>query len=253
MNLKNLLLILAFVTSLHSQENKNATLEVKYLHSVNLEDSPGAIVIDAFMTTNDKVSIYELDFANEANFIDEEDYSEEEEQESKTFIRIRSKKNPVFFKNLKNRTIHYIQRISMKPFLIEDSVNVFKWTIKNDYKTILGYNCQKAVLNYRGRNYTGYFTLEIPFNIGPWKFSGLPGTILEIREENDVLSIIANKVVVSNKKTNIDNPFIDQESISWNEYIKEYKKKFDELNSYVGPEGTRVSLPKKNIEVYIEE
>ena len=91
------------------------------------------------------------------------------------------------------------------------------------------------------------------FNAGPWKFSGLPGTILEIREENDVLSIVAEKVVISNKKTVIDNPFKGQESISWDEYIKEYKKKFDELKSYVGPKGTRVSIPKKNIEVYIEE
>ena len=81
----------------------------------------------------------------------------------------------------------------------------------------------------------------------------MPGTILEIREENDVLSIVAEKVVISNKKTVIDNPFKGQESISWDEYIKEYKKKFDELKSYVGPKGTRVSIPKKNIEVYIEE
>ena len=242
-----------FFTSLHAQEVKNATLEVKYTHSVNLENSPGAIQINAFMTTNEEASIYELDFANEANFIDEEDYVKGNGQESKTFIRIRAKKNPVFFKVTDHNTISYVQRISMKPFLVEDSVQVFKWSIKDDHKIILGYNCQKALLNFRGRNYTAYFTLEIPFNAGPWKFSGLPGTILEIKEENDVLSIVADKVVISNNKTVIDNPFKDQKPISWDEYLKEYRKKYDELNSYVGPTGTRISIPKKNIEVYIED
>ena len=251
--IKSFLLPFILVNLIYSQEVKNSTLEVKYTHSVNLENSSGVIELNAFLTSNEKVSIYELDFANEANFIDEEDYSEGNDRESKTLIRIRSKSNPVFFKVLDDKTINYIQRISMKPFLIEDSYTVFKWNIKDDYKNILGYKCQKAILNFRGRNYEAYFTLEIPFNAGPWKFSGLPGTILEIREENDVLNIIANKVVISNKKTVIDDPFSEQESISWDEYIKEYKKKFDELNSYVGPEGTRVRIPKKNIEVYIEE
>lgn len=251
--IKSFLLPFILVNLIYSQEVKNSTLEVKYTHSVNLENSPGVIELNAFLTSNEKVSIYELDFANEANFIDEEDYSEGNDRESKTLIRIRSKSNPVFFKVLDDKTINYIQRISMKPFLIEDSYTVFKWNIKDDYKNILGYKCQKAILNFRGRNYEAYFTLEIPFNAGPWKFSGLPVTILEIREENDVLNIIANKVVISNKKTAIDDPFSEQESISWDEYIKEYKKKFDELNSYVGPEGTRVRIPKKNIEVYIEE
>jgi GLPGLI family protein len=243
---------LLFSTLLLSQEVKHTTLEINYVHSVHLENSPGVFQVNAFLTTNSKASIYELDFANKADFIDEEDY-EDKEGESKVLIRIRPKSNPVFFKELKEKTINYIQRINMKPFMIEDSVKVFKWSINDDYKTILGYNCQKASLNYRGRNYTGYFTLEIPFNAGPWKFSGLPGTILEIREENDVLSIVANKVVISNRQTIIDNPFKDQESIFWDEYIKEYKKKFDELNSYVGPNDTRVTIPKKNIEVYIED
>lgn len=243
---------LLFSTLLLSQEVKHTTLKVNYSHTVHLENSPGAFQLNAFLSTNEKASIYELDFANKADFIDEEDY-EDKDGESKVAIRIRPKSNPVFFKKTKERTIHYIQRINMKPFLIEDSVEVFKWTIKDDYKIILGYNCQKAIINYRGRNYTGYFTLDIPFNAGPWKFSGLPGTILEIKEENDVLNIVANKVVITNKNTIIDNPFKDEESISWDDYIKEYKRKFDELNSYVDPNGTRVTIPKKNIEVYIED
>jgi GLPGLI family protein len=244
---------LLFSYLLVSQEVKESTLKVNYTHSVHLEDSPGIFQLNAFLTVNDKASLYELDFANKGDFIDEEDYGDGEDDNAKIAIRIRPKSNPVFFKILEDQTINYIQRINMKPFLIEDSVQVFKWTIKDDYKTILGYNCQKAVINYRGRNYVGYFTTEIPFNAGPWKFSGLPGTILEIKEENDVLNIVANKIVISNKHTVIDNPFKDEESISWDEYITKYRKKFDELNSYVDPNGTRVTIPKKNIEVYIED
>ncbi len=53
------------------------------------------------------------------------------------------------------------------------------WTITDEKKEILTYKCQKATANYLGRNWTAWFTLEIPVPEGPWKLCGLPGIILE--------------------------------------------------------------------------
>jgi GLPGLI family protein len=57
------------------------------------------------------------------------------------------------------------------------------WQISNDTTTIAGYLCQKATCNFRGRNYTAWFTVDIPISMGPWKFNGLPGLILKVYDD----------------------------------------------------------------------
>ena len=54
-----------------------------------------------------------------------------------------------------------------------------EWTLIDSAKTILGYKCQLAQSNYRGRTWYAWFTLDIPISEGPWKLCGLPGMILE--------------------------------------------------------------------------
>lgn len=66
------------------------------------------------------------------------------------------------------------------PYLMDDNIN-FNWSIKKDKKEIGKYICQKATTKHRGRDYTAWFTSEIPVDIGPWKFHGLPGLIVEVR------------------------------------------------------------------------
>ena len=246
------LIIVLFTLFAYSQEKKNATLKIIYSQTLSYENLP-SFTQNAFLTINDKSSLYEIDALNEANFIDEQDFGDGKDGNSQILIRGRATKNPIFFKTLEDKKIYNYESVFNKLFIVKDSYDAFNWTIKDDYKIILGYNCQKAMLNYRGRNYTAYFTTEIPFNAGPWKFSGLPGTILEIKEENNVFNIVANKVVISNTYTQIVNPFVEKETITWDDFLEKYRKKYYELKSYVDPDGTRIAIRKKNIEVYIED
>lgn len=64
------------------------------------------------------------------------------------------------------------------------------WQIVEEIDTILGYACQKANLSYAGRNYTAWFTPEIPISDGPWKFWGLPGLILKVIDEQGLFEWI---------------------------------------------------------------
>ena len=58
----------------------------------------------------------------------------------------------------------------------------FKWQILSESKEILGYKCQKAQGEFRGRKYIAWFTSDIPHSDGPWKFCGLPGLILAVQD-----------------------------------------------------------------------
>ena len=56
------------------------------------------------------------------------------------------------------------------------------WEIQQENKEILGFSVQKATGNFAGRNYIAWFAPELPFSDGPYKFSGLPGLIIEIAD-----------------------------------------------------------------------
>ena len=59
------------------------------------------------------------------------------------------------------------------------------WELTSETKDIMGYNCQLATCNYRGRIWNVWFCPDIPINEGPWKLFGLPGLVLEA---NDIKS-----------------------------------------------------------------
>ncbi|WP_282038892.1 GLPGLI family protein [Saccharicrinis aurantiacus] len=62
----------------------------------------------------------------------------------------------------------------------------FNWNFVADSDTtIAGYLCKKALTSYRGRNFEAWYTLEIPFSKGPFKFNGLPGLIVKIKDTKE--------------------------------------------------------------------
>lgn len=65
------------------------------------------------------------------------------------------------------------------------------WDILTDTLTVAGYPCQKATTTFRGRNYTAWFTVEIPIDDGPWKLYGLPGLILKAEDDEGFFQFLA--------------------------------------------------------------
>jgi len=82
-------------------------------------------------------------------------------------------------------------------YLVFDKVSKPVWVIdKNTSKKILEYTCVKATTNFRGSDITAYFAEELPYSAGPYKFYGLPGLILEIKEDNKNYNLWEAKEII---------------------------------------------------------
>lgn len=80
--------------------------------------------------------------------------------------------------NKGNQTLLY-DYTAFKFELNNNSENL-DWEITNESKNILGYKCTLAKTRFAGRDYEAWFTSDIPIQDGPYKFSGLPGLIIDL-------------------------------------------------------------------------
>lgn len=76
----------------------------------------------------------------------------------------------------------YQDRISMNLFGYEEDLK-FTWDIQNEKQKIGEYNTQKANTEFGGRKWTAWFSADLPFQDGPYKFHGLPGLIVKIEDD----------------------------------------------------------------------
>lgn len=57
------------------------------------------------------------------------------------------------------------------------------WKLTDEKKKIKDLTLQKATTTWGGRNWIAWFTTDIPFQEGPYKFHGLPGLITELYDD----------------------------------------------------------------------
>jgi GLPGLI family protein len=87
--------------------------------------------------------------------------------------------------NFNDRSIYSKETHRGKVYYIKDTVYNFNWNLDySEQKKIGNLLCKKSTTNYRGRNYTAWYTMEIPLGYGPYKFQGLPGLIVSVRDDS---------------------------------------------------------------------
>jgi len=123
-----------------------------------------------------------------------------------------------YFKDFsKNELTEYARM----PFYLEkynaqysESIPVQNWAVSDETQTVAGYSCQKATCKFRGREYTAWFTTDIPINNGPWKFGGLPGLILKAYDKDKLFTFEC--VGIENHKQKFP--------VEMNKMFEQYKK-----------------------------
>jgi GLPGLI family protein len=71
-------------------------------------------------------------------------------------------------------------------YFVISSTDKMDWKLENDTKNIQTYQLQKATTSFGGRNWIAWFSSEIPFQEGPYKFRGLSGLIFEIYDTENI-------------------------------------------------------------------
>lgn len=108
------------------------------------------------------------------------------------------------------------------------------WEISDSTKTVLGYDCVMATANYHGRDWTAWFTPDIPLQEGPWKLTGLPGLILEASESTGQHSFVATGLEASYQEMMPIYPFRQYDKMSREEMLRQLANYRDHHNAIDG-------------------
>lgn len=88
----------------------------------------------------------------------------------------------VLIGDIRQNSLYFTHQIKKTNYLVSDNPPVIKWNLKyKETKKIGKYLCKKATAVFRGTDIEAYYTTEIPISVGPFKFKGLPGLILEVK------------------------------------------------------------------------
>ena len=156
-----------------------------YVEALGIGNAKG-IDNNAYILFNNEQSYYvtakdslekTLDKSQVKTFSDEK----EEKNSIHTGMKISTQGDQVVF-NINKNTI-WSNLLHRKQIYVKEVGSKINWKVENDSKKIGMFTCKKATAKFRGRDYTAWFTYEIPLPFGPWKLNGLPGMILEAYDQ----------------------------------------------------------------------
>lgn len=82
----------------------------------------------------------------------------------------------------KSQEKHYVYNLEL-PFWYEKKLELPIWNISNEVIEFEGKKVKKATTHYLSRNWTAYFSEEIPIQAAPYLFYGLPGAIIKLEDQ----------------------------------------------------------------------
>lgn len=102
--------------------------------------------------------------------------------------------SPQLFKNL-NQNRYFVQaNVYSYRYSYENALPHWNWQMQKEKKHLMNYPVTMATTTYGGRQWTAWYTEEIPINNGPYVFGGLPGLILELYDDQRYFHFIIKSV-----------------------------------------------------------
>lgn len=244
--------LIFFYFSLNAQSNKIAFIEYQY--STYFGDKVSQV--KSRLICSNSQSIFQI-------FSESQVDTKTDEVEGGNVHKYTNNKDSYYLFDLSEIFFSFTGDIDKNVYEIKEDIPKMKWVLSqkpDDKKVINGLNCNKALLNFRGRNFIAWYTSKIPISFGPWKFNGLPGLILEVYDIDNNFMWKATKILYpSNEK--IDMNIIEKlkvKKISLKEFVERYENSIKvKQNILLGrlPRGVKassVTLTRHSIELSYE-
>lgn len=220
----------------YSGYSQDILVEYQFLFIPNDDNLKSQLII-----YNDSISSYEIFDSNNIETVKEINRGLNKKIIYKGIV----KNNRVILKNRAKEELYYFRldvESRLKDYIkIVEKFNSINWKLLDSSTTMLGYECFRASGLYKGKTYFAWYTPEIFFSDGPWKFEGLPGLILEVESEDKNLFITANSIKLYSKKKYSTPSMSYKEEYNWDEYVEKIKSYLKKLEKF-----TSSSLPIKN-------
>ncbi|WP_291063770.1 MULTISPECIES: GLPGLI family protein [unclassified Empedobacter] len=152
----------------------------------------------------------------------------------------------LYFRNDSN--LYYIKSsVNRLNYSFEDNVPEISWKLLNEEKKINNYKVKKATTNLFGRTWEVWYTEDIPVSYGPYKFHGLPGLILDIKDSEGYFHF--EPISIKENEDDVEYPIykdfnkINSQKSEFVKYIKDYKDNPEVITAKTG-ENTKIDQEK---------
>jgi GLPGLI family protein len=160
-----------------------------------------------------------------------------------------------YYKNIKSHEVNYGASLTFgESAFISDNPS-FNFTEGKQEKKILEYDCKQLIVSFRGRDYEIFYTPDLKYSDGPWKFMGAPGLILEVTSFDETVKMRATNIEKLDDFKMI--PVLEKQKkrkeLSYREFILKRSKWREMVKSKLEAEDptTTIGIPYRNFEIYL--
>ena len=186
-------------------------------------------------------------FSSEGQYIADsiKEAYKDRERTQQSFNEMRSKMpmsalNFYVFKRQNSAQVSFTEKIVKDNYRYIQDIDDLNWEILPETKEVAGFVAQKAKASFSGRDYTAWFTTEIPISEGPYKFRGLPGLILKISDNNDYYTFKLNGFKELNDEISIEFDPEDYLEVSRERFLQ-IKQEYAE-NPFIKMENSGITM-----------
>ncbi|KAB1231933.1 GLPGLI family protein [Chryseobacterium viscerum] len=138
-------------------------------------------------------------------------------------------------KDKKNQKTYFKDRIGRDVYSYEED-RPLNWKIQSETRKIGEYKVQKAEADFGGRKWTAWFTTDLPYQDGPYKFGGLPGLIVKVEDDKGEYSFDLMKNYKIPELPTL-NQFGNTLKVKRTDYLKQQQKFISDPMSFMNQGG----------------